>query len=628
MACSWGQMFRCAACLADAAAPGRIAGGRVAGYNTYGEATGFTRPPRAVYWGESMAKEILVNVDVTETRVAMLEDNVLVEAYYERPVHQRTVGNIYKGRVENVLPGMQAAFVNIGLERNAFLYVADAGNARLGEEEEDIVGEPVDTRHLNIREVLHEGMEIMVQVAKEPIGTKGARVTTHLTLPGRYLVLMPLVDYTGISRRIEDESERERLRAITERIKPPGMGLIVRTMAAGRSVEDLVADVNFLTRLWSRIQLRYRQSSAPALLHKDLGLVYRILRDSFTPEIDRMIIDSRQEYERVMELLDDISPDLKPRVQLYQQQTPSLFDLYHVEHELDKALRRRVWLKSGGYLVIDQTEALTAIDVNTGKFVGTTNLSDTVLRTNLEAAAEIARQLRLRDIGGIIVIDFIDMTSPDHREAVLRVLQDHLQKDRTKSYVLGITQLGLVEMTRKKVRETLDTVLTRPCPYCEGRGRVFSEETMANRFRRELRAILNTSNSEAILAEVNPGVAALLIGAGGANLRELERETGKTVYIRGAQDCHVEQMHIRGLGTRAEVEEKALPVKPGQVLEVTVEEAHATNPWNGIARIEGYVIDIEGAGNLAGETARVEITRAYRTYAKARLLGGPPVLEQ
>jgi len=287
---------------------------------------------------------------------------------------------------------------------------------------------------------------------------------------------------------------------------------------------------------------------------------------------------------------------------------------------MEKALKKRVWLRSGGYIVIDQTEALTAIDVNTGKFVGTTSLADTVFRTNLEAAREIARQLRLRDIGGIIVIDFIDMDSHHHRQEVLRTLEEALKKDRTKAHVLGITQLGLVEMTRKKVRQGLDEVLQRPCPYCEGKGRVLSEETMAGKVRREIKRILRQSASEAILVEVNPSVAALLIGAGGCNLKELERETGKAIYIRGSDDCHLESMNLRALGTREEVQAKALPVKEGQVMELEVEEPHVSNLWDGIARVEGYVIDIEGAGKMIGEKVKVEITKAFRTYAKARIV--------
>jgi len=554
-------------------------------------------------------------VEFDETRVAILEEGILVEYYVERPVSQRIVGNVYKGKVENVLPGMQAAFVNIGLERNAFLYVDDAF-LKPGEEDEDI---PEDVRRMTIRDILHVGQEISVQIAKEPIGTKGARVTRHLTLPGRYLVLMPTVDYVGVSRRIQDEEEREGLRKMADRLKPQGMGLIVRTVAEGRSESELSQDLDFLSRLWNKIQSRGRTSEAPAQLHKDLGLVYRIVRDLFTEDVDRLYIDDKHEYDKVLELLDIISPHLKNRVNLFTSRDRTIFDLYGLETEIDQALNKKVWLKSGGYIVIDRTEALTSIDVNTGKFVGTIDLQDTVFKTNLEAAREIARQLRLRDIGGIIICDFIDMESQDHRHKVLETLDRELRKDRTRTNVLGLTQLGLVEMTRKKVRQGLDAILQRPCPYCEGRGRTMSEETMAAKARREIRRILRHSTSDAILIELHPSVAALVIGSGGANLRELERETGKSIYVKGSGDVHLEGMNIRAIGTKAEVEAKALPVKSGQVLDLKVEEPHVTNPWDGIARIDGYVVDIEGAGKMIGEVVKVEITRAFRTYAKGKI---------
>ncbi len=562
-----------------------------------------------------MSKEIVISVEPWETRVALLEEGQLVEIHYERPVTQRTVGSIYKGKVENVLPGMQAAFVNLGLERNAFLYVADV--TRRDEEGEEI---PVSPRRASIKDLLRPGQEVMVQVTKEAMGTKGARVTTHVTLPGRYLVLMPTVDYVGVSRRIADDRERDRLRKLAETLRPRGMGVIVRTVAEGHEEADLKADLELLTRLWGKIRARYRSGPGPRLLHKDLGLIFRVIRDAFAPDVDRLVIDSRADYERILELLDDISPDLKGRVQLLESRDRSLFDLYGLEAEIERGLRRRVWLKSGGYLVFDHTEALTVIDVNTGKFVGTTNLADTILKTNLEAAREIARQVRLRDIGGIIVVDFIDMDGERDRQRVLQALGEELKKDRTRCNVLGLTELGLVEMTRKKASMALDEVLQKPCPYCEGRGRVLSEESAAARFRREIKAILRRSEAEALLVETNPAVAALLIGVGGASLRELERQTGKTIYIRGSEDCHLEAMRILGQGKVEEVEARALPVRQGQVMEVTVEEPHVNNVWDGIARVDGYVVDVEGGGKLVGQKVKVEITRAHRTYARARVV--------
>jgi ribonuclease G len=565
-----------------------------------------------------VAKEILVTVDIDETRAAVREDGELVELFIERPVHQRVVGNIYKGKVENVLPGMQAAFVDLGLERNSFLYVDDAMPGR-AEVEGEKVGKP-PKGSLTIKDVVRPGQEIIVQVAKEPIGTKGARVTRHITLPGRYLVLMPHVDYVGVSRRITDERERERLKQAAARVKPAGAGLIVRTVAEGATEEELGRDVAFLLRLWERIQQRAATAPAPSLLHRDLGLVQRIVRDWLDDTVSQFIIDDREEYQRALDTLELHAPHLKDRVKLYTRTDQSLFDFYGVELEIDKALKRRVWLRSGGYIVIDQTEALTAIDVNTGKFVGTTNLADTVFKTNLEAAREIARQLRLRDIGGIIIIDFIDMEITEHRQKVLKTLEEELRKDRTRANVLGLTQLGLVELTRKKSRQNLDEALMRPCQYCDGRGKVLSEETMARRVRAEIRRILKQSTSEALLMEVHPTVAALLIGPGGANLRELENELGKTIYIRGNNEVHVQEWHLKVLGSRAEVEAHALPVKAGQQLEVRIDEAHVTNTNDGIARIDGYVVDVADAGHLVGKRVRVEIIKAFRTYAKGRLV--------
>ncbi len=565
-----------------------------------------------------MRKEILVSVDIDETRAAVLEDGHLVEIFVERPVHQRVVGNIYKGKVENVLPGMQAAFVNIGLERNSFLYVDDALPHKL-----EVDGEKVGSgtrERLTIKDLVRPGQEITVQVAKEPIGTKGARVTRHITLPGRYLVLMPHVDYIGVSRRIAEEKERERLKQLAAKVKPEGAGLIVRTVAEGANEEELAQDAAFLSRLWERIQNRVKGAPSPSLIHRDLGLVQRVVRDLFDDTVDQFIIDDREEYQRALEVLDLHAPQLKERLRLYTRTDQSLFDFYGVEMEIDKALKRRVWLKSGGYLVIDQTEALTSIDVNTGKYVGTTNLADTVFKTNLEAAKEIARQLRLRDIGGIIIIDFIDMEITEHKEQVLQTLENELKKDRTKANVLGLTRLGLVEMTRKKSRQNLDEAMMRPCPYCEGRGKTLSEETMARRVRAEIRRILKQSSSEALLMEVHPSVAALLIGPGGSNLKALEAELGKTIYIRGNNAAHLEEMHLKVLGTRQEVEEQALPVRVGELLEVKIDEAHVTNADDGIARVDGYVIDVEGAGSLVGKRVKVEITRAFRTYAKGRLI--------
>jgi ribonuclease G len=567
--------------------------------------------------GFFVGKEILVTVDFDETRAAVMEDGELVEIFIERSIDQRVVGNIYKGKVENVLPGMQAAFVDIGLDRNSFLYVDDALPDR-AEVEGERIGGPART--LSIKEIVRPGQEFVVQVAKEPIGTKGARVTRHITLPGRFLVLMPHVDYIGVSRRISDERERDRLKQLAAKVKPPGAGLIVRTVAEGAQEEELGRDAAFLARLWERIAARADGAPSASLLHRDLGLVDRMVRDWFDDTVDRLTVDNREAYARAGEVLELHAPQLRDRLKLFAKTDQSLFDLHGVESEIDKALKRRVWLKSGGYIVIDQTEALTSIDVNTGKYVGTTNLADTVFKTNLEAAREIARQLRLRDIGGIIIIDFIDMEVHEHRQKVLKAFDEELRRDRTKANVLGLTQLGLVEMTRKKSRQNLDEAMMRACQACDGRGKILSEETMTRRVRAEIRRIMRQSSSEALLMEVHPTVAALLIGPGGTNLKELEKELGKVIFIKGNQQVHPEEMNLKVLGSKAEVEERSLPVKEGQVVEVRVDEPHVTNSADGIARVEGYVLDIQGAGGVVGKQVKVEIVKAFRTYAKAKMV--------
>lgn len=562
---------------------------------------------------------MFVNCGYGETRAAISEDGQLVEFYVERHAHQRIAGNIYKGRVENVLPGMQAAFVNIGMERNAFLYVDDA-MAYKGDVDRADDGEEQPARpRPSIGELLKEGQEIIVQVAKEPIGTKGARIVTNLTIPGRYFVLMPTAEYVGISRRIANEEERERLKSIAKRIRPKGMGLIVRTAAEGKDERDLEADCRFLTRVWERLQQKAKRAPAPALLYKDYDLVYRLVRDVFTADFDRMWIDARSEYQKVLDLLGSLAPHLKPRVKLYQDKTP-LFELHGIEQEINRALQRKVWLECGGYLVIDHTEALTSIDVNTGRYIGSTNLADTVLKTNLDAAGEIARQLRLRDIGGIVIVDFIDMERKEDQDKVLQRLEEAIRRDKTKTHILGFTPLGLVEITRKKVREDLYSQLQRPCPYCEGTGKVLSEETVALQAEREIKKVLATTDVEAILVALNPSVAAQVIGAGGANLRRLEAETRKSIYVRGSEDAHIEDIKVVAAGKKAEVEAQALPVKEGEVLDIEVEEAHVSNPKDGIARLEGYVLDIEGAGRHVGKRLKVEITKVFRTYAKGRMV--------
>jgi len=481
-------------------------------------------------------KEIIANIEDAEVRVAVLEDGVLVNLFIERS--EPVAGNIYKGRVTNVLPGMEAAFIDIGLERNAFLHVDDIRAQRLdGEELEAPLGKGV------ITERLRPGQELLVQVTKEPMGSKGARVTTYLALPAHYLVLMPTVNYVGVSRRITSEAERKRLRQLAERVRPEGMGVIVRTAAEGATEQMLADDVAFLRQLWQRVLERARAQRAPALIYQDLRLIRRVVRDLFTDEVDRFVVDSAEEYARIADLLGSFAPHLKDRLVLYRE-PEGVFEKFGIEREIDRALRRRVWLKSGGYIVFDRTEALTVIDVNTGKYVGKTDLASTILKTNLEAVDEIVRQIALRDIGGIILVDFIDMEQEEHRQKVLEALHRAAQRDRAKLHVIDLTALGLVEITRKRVYQDLEEIMRTPCPYCEGRGRVLAPDTMAMRVRRELRRLVRTSTAPAILVEVHPQVAGALFRDGAGWLRALEEAHGRRVRVKGREGLHIERLNV------------------------------------------------------------------------------------
>ena len=489
-----------------------------------------------------MVNEIIVDIGFDETRVALLEDKELVEIYIERPKQERLLGNIYRGKVSSVLPGMQAAFIDIGYEKNAFLYVGDAISQKEFSEEEDELYQEVKGQ--NINEILRPGQEITVQVIKEPIGTKGPRVTTHITLPGRHLVLLPNADYVGVSRRIENESERSKLKKVAEKIKPEGMGLIVRTASEGMSAEDFNHDINFLVKLWDKIKQKERAGAVPRCIHKDLSLIYRIVRDLFTWEIDKFIINDREQYTRVLELVEMMSPALKVRVE-YFSKSYNLFEYYQIESKISKALSRKIWLKCGGYLVIDKTEALTVIDVNTGKYVGGNNLEDTVLKTNIDAAKEIAKQLRLRDIGGIIIIDFIDMHEAEHQQMVLDALKLALKKDRTKSTVIGMTGLGLIEMTRKKVRQEIISVMTVDCPNCEGTGKILSPESIARNIEKEIELYLSQTIAHAIQVEVHPTVAPVLRGTNGEYIARVENTFNKKICIKSANDLKHDAVKIK-----------------------------------------------------------------------------------
>ena len=418
-----------------------------------------------------MRREILMQVEEADTKVAVVEDGQLVELYVERDMDQRVVGNIYKGVVKNILPGMQAAFVDIGLEKNAFLYVADARTEPAAGTDGLPIEEPP------IQTLLKEGQEIMVQIAKEPVGSKGARITAQITLPGRYLVLMPTTEHVAVSRQIQGVAERKRLLELTQTLKPDKMGLIARTVAEGADEKELMQDWDQLLRVWDEIDQRFISTKQANMIYKDLVLSQRILRDIFSEDVNRLMVNSRGLYNQVIEFVQMMEPRLKNKVFVCNME--ELFEKYNVEFEMKQALNRKVWMKNGSYLIFDHTEALTVIDVNTGKYVGSTDLMDTVLRTNMEAAREIARQLRIRNIGGIIIIDFIDMNSEAHKKKVLDAFENELKKDKVRTHVLGITPLGLVEITRKKVRQSLDSTLEAVCPGCHGKGRVPIESLSA-----------------------------------------------------------------------------------------------------------------------------------------------------
>ena len=473
-------------------------------------------------------KAILVNSMPEEVRMAVVAGGELQAIEVERASHSHLVGNLYQGRVQNVLPGMQAAFVDIGWEKNAFLYIGD--------------GLPKEVQQAVQQQKIHIGQTILVQIVKDAIGTKGPRATTHLTLPGRNVVLMPTAAYIGISRRIESEAERARLREVAERICPKDMGLIIRTVAAGQTEEALAADVRYLSRLWESIRARMKLGAAPSLLYRDADLAIRMVRDNFTDEIDEVIVDDRTLYQRIAELVEYASPELADRVRLYEDRTP-LFRKYHLEEELEKLGARGVDLPSGGFIVIDKTEALTVIDVNTGKFTGKSNLADTVYRTNLEAAAEILKQMRLRDMGGIIIVDFIDMERPEQKEELLAYMREHVKSDPTKTNIVAIPSLGLVEITRKKSRQNLESMFYSECPYCHGKGRVESPETVGIQISRDISRMELSSHSETgYEVEVHELVAEEL--RRGKLLQPLEREFGTSIQVKAKPGMHPENYSI------------------------------------------------------------------------------------
>jgi len=474
---------------------------------------------------------MLISHDSNETRVALLEDRELVELYIERP-KRSVVGNVYLGKVSDVLPGMQAAFVDIGIEKNAFLYVDEIVAP------EGLEGLP----RRDIQSLLKPGQQVMVQVTKDPMGTKGARVTTEITLPGRFLVLMPFSEFVGVSKKLPD-AERDRLHHIVQANMPPGIGVIVRTVALGASERDLMSDLEFLLRLWKRVNHQSTEALAPEVIYTEMDLALRLVRDVFSDEFKWLSIDDRATHDKVVSFLKKTSPGLVRRVRLFKEKAP-LFESYNLQAAIDSALRRTVALPSGGYLTIDKTEALTAVDVNTGRFVGKKNLEETIVRTNLEAAEETVRQLRLRDIGGIIVVDFIDMEDEAHKSLLLQRLGDALSHDRTKTRMSDVSRLGLVEITRKNVTDGLYGVLTEPCTCCGGEGRVISRATRRIAVERRMREILRTGKSNAYLFGLNPQTFELVTAPGLNTAASLRAETGKQVSIVADEEADATEVRI------------------------------------------------------------------------------------
>ena len=500
-----------------------------------------------------MYKEIVINVSQRETRVALLEDGTIVELFIERGDDADITGNIYKGRVQRVLPGIQAAFVDIGLNQAAFIYVDDVLRngfqdiekqmARAGGFEPSYPPAPEDYRPSPIEELLVEGQEILVHVAKAPMGTKGPRVTSYVSLPGRFLVLMPFANHIGVSRRIEDEAERSRLKNMIAEMRDNHFGYIVRTAAEGIDIPRVQQEMMFLKNLWASVQKKFKKAPAPTLIHQELSLSLRAVRDLLVHEADRLIIDASQHYATAIAFLDTFNPVLKSRVELYDGKEP-IFDAFNLEGDISRALKRKVWLKSGGYIIIEHTEALVAIDVNTGRYVGKHNLEETILKTNLEAVKEIAYQIRLRDIGGLIIIDFIDMQKKSSQEKVYSALQDALKKDRSKTHILPISDMGLIQMTRKRNKEPLTRIMREPCTYCEGEGYMISRQSICYRIFREVLRDSHDMVGEQMAVRVNPAIADLLHGEESDLIAALEKLIGRHIVIYPDAAFHLEEVSI------------------------------------------------------------------------------------
>ncbi len=569
-----------------------------------------------------MKKTILVSADRGETRVAVLESKAkggkrdVAELYIERRGRRSIVGNIYKGKVDNVLPGMEAAFVDIGLERNGFLHVDEI--VLPGGEQAPKRGRGKGRR---IDELIKPGQEIVVQVVKDPLKTKGARLSMNVSIAGRYLVYAAQGSGVGVSRRLSD-SERDRLRKMVDRTyKGPG-GLIVRTAAHGAKKADFVREIGYLHKLNEVLERRTEQTVAPDLVFQEADLPVRVLRDVFLSDFEKAIIDSPKQFERVTSFFQRTAPELVEGVELYEDRKP-LLEKWGIDKEIESTLGRRADLPSGGYLIIDYAEALTVIDVNSGSFTGRGKggLEETITRVNTEAAEEAVRQLRLRDIGGIIVIDFIDMSRARNRDKVLKTLRKALDTDKSKSYVVEVSPLGLVEMTRQNVTDGVREILTAPCPTCEGEGVVLSAETVAlDAMRRLPDVAAGAKDAEALLVRVNPKVAAELIDPE-SGLAELEAETGKQFHFEGGDALAIDTFDVVEAGTREEIEERALPFKVGEEVLVKIDEPHMYNADDAVARVDSYIVSVTGGGRFVGERKLVRIERVERAAAVASLPG-------
>ena len=587
---------------------------------------------------------MLVSVDRGETRVALLEATGtptprkagsaplrrrrkglspadgyhVAELYLERRGARSIVGNIYKGQVDNVLAGLEAAFVDIGLEKNGFLHVDEIV---LPGVEAPRRGRGGSRDGRNITDMLKPGQEIVVQVVKDPLKTKGARLSMDLTIAGRYMVYAPYGEGVGVSRRL-DEKERERLRKEAAKLELKGAGAIIRTAAQGAKRADLERELVYLFKLGEVLQKRVAETPAPALVFQEADLSVRVVRDIFSADFERAIVDDRKQHHRLLSFFSRTAPELVEHVDLWEEPEP-LFEAFGVEDVLASTLSRRVDLPSGGYLMIDYAEALTVIDVNSGSFIGRgkgARLEDTITKTNLEAAEEVVRQLRLRDIGGIIVIDFIDMARARNREAVLKTLRKSLDEDRTKTFVVEISPLGLVEMTRQNVTDGVREIMTRPCPTCDGEGVIKSEETIAIEFERQMRDLAKETTAEALLVQMNPRVSAEFTGNDARVLHAIEEETGKWFHFEGSEGLPLEHFNVLLEGDREQVLERALPFREGEEVHVEIIEPHMYSPGDAVAKIDGYIISIRGGTRYVGEKHMVRIEEVGRTAAVASLV--------